>query len=694
MANEEIRFTIKGEDKASSTFSAVGGAIKGLATAAIAGATALGVMVKTSADAQDHMNDLHKVTGIAVETLSELSHAAVIANADIDGLANGIRFMQRSASESSNAGSEAANAYRLLGVSVKDSSGAIKDSTTLMAELTESFNQINDPMEKTRLGTQIFGRGWRDAAKLMAEGSEGMRKLAEDAAFLGVKMSQQGVANANAFNDQLDRVGQAVKGASMAIANEWIPILTGFARATANGIAGARESLRQFSADALNATLTAFATIEQVGGKVWDKIKFWFSSAEGFDNFVENTQRAFNYMFEVAQLALQHVVVLMGSMFKIAWEAFVETGKWAWAKVKGVFTGDSGPSLGELLFNKIPEATKETRDGLTDAFAGMKTEWASTLAEGAQGLSEVFNVTADDIRTRVDEIKTAYTELGEVESKTNEQSVVDQRLANQRKLQEQLTFLQQKAAAVDESLLLDNEKAALNDEMNLLRLQLAREQQLLTETEFAARFEMLELNKQARLGSIQAAAELQRRKVAEMNVQAQLAFTSQALTAITQLTQSENEKQFKIGKAASIAQAVINTYTAAINAYQSASAIPIVGWVLGPIAAAAAVAFGMGQVSKIKSQQLGGQAHAGMTDVPNEGTFLLDKGERVLSPEQNKDLKSFMNEGGGKPASGGGPITIMMPPDDSPSYLYVRDKFLPVLIPVLADRGVTLGVSQ
>jgi hypothetical protein len=39
-----------------------------------------------------------------------------------------------------------------------------------------------------------------------------------------------------------------------------------------------------------------------------------------------------------------------------------------------------------------------------------------------------------------------------------------------------------------------------------------------------------------------------------------------------------------------------------------------------------------------------GMAHDGIDYVPKEGTWLLDKGERVLSPRQNADFTRAMNE--------------------------------------------------
>ena len=51
-----------------------------------------------------------------------------------------------------------------------------------------------------------------------------------------------------------------------------------------------------------------------------------------------------------------------------------------------------------------------------------------------------------------------------------------------------------------------------------------------------------------------------------------------------------------------IAQALAQTAMAAINAYSSAAAIPVTGWIMAPIAAAAAVAAGMLQIAAIKKQ--------------------------------------------------------------------------------------------
>ncbi len=41
---------------------------------------------------------------------------------------------------------------------------------------------------------------------------------------------------------------------------------------------------------------------------------------------------------------------------------------------------------------------------------------------------------------------------------------------------------------------------------------------------------------------------------------------------------------------------------------------------------------------------ISGMAHNGIDNIPKEGTWLLDGGERVLNPQQNKDLTNYLSQ--------------------------------------------------
>jgi len=100
--------------------------------------------------------------------------------------------------------------------------------------------------------------------------------------------------------------------------------------------------------------------------------------------------------------------------------------------------------------------------------------------------------------------------------------------------------------------------------------------------------------------------------------------------------------------------ALASQQMAAINAFASTAAIPIVGPFMAPAAAAAAIAETTPMVGAVASLSLAGMAHDGIDSVPREGTWLLDKGERVVDQRTNADLKDFLSSGG----EGGGDMTV------------------------------------
>lgn len=83
----------------------------------------------------------------------------------------------------------------------------------------------------------------------------------------------------------------------------------------------------------------------------------------------------------------------------------------------------------------------------------------------------------------------------------------------------------------------------------------------------------------------------------------------------------KNKAAFVAFKAISIAETMINTYKAAVGAYSALASIPIVGPVLGIAAAAAAMAYGMAQVSAISSMQPGGAGGGGSGGGGSTGTY-------------------------------------------------------------------------
>lgn len=128
----------------------------------------------------------------------------------------------------------------------------------------------------------------------------------------------------------------------------------------------------------------------------------------------------------------------------------------------------------------------------------------------------------------------------------------------------------------------------------------------------------------------------------------EISAASTALGNLATLQSSHNKKQAAIGKAAAIAQATINTYTAATGAYSALASIPYVGPFLGIAAAAAAIVAGLANVQQIRSTNYGAYQYGGGFTVGGQGStdsqnvsFRATPGERVSihTPNQARALE-------------------------------------------------------
>ncbi|MFX8461543.1 transglycosylase SLT domain-containing protein [Acinetobacter baumannii] len=106
-------------------------------------------------------------------------------------------------------------------------------------------------------------------------------------------------------------------------------------------------------------------------------------------------------------------------------------------------------------------------------------------------------------------------------------------------------------------------------------------------------------------------------------------------------------EQSGIYKAMFLAQQSFAIASATINAFQAYNQILSSPWYLDVVsketAASIVLGMGMANVGMIAGQTIAGMAHNGIDSVPKEGTWLLDGGERVLNPQQNKDLTNYLN---------------------------------------------------
>lgn len=91
------------------------------------------------------------------------------------------------------------------------------------------------------------------------------------------------------------------------------------------------------------------------------------------------------------------------------------------------------------------------------------------------------------------------------------------------------------------------------------------------------------------------------------------------------------------------ANALAMAQMAGLNAFASTAAIPVTGPALAPAAMAAALGITLPFAGTIGATALAGMAHDGLDSVPKTGTWLLEKGERVITSNTSAKLDKTLD---------------------------------------------------
>lgn len=200
-----------------------GAAIAGAMTAAVAG---LGFAIKGAVNEADKMGKMAQSFGVPVEELSRLKHAADLSDVSIESLGTAMGRLSRNMSDvAAGASNEAANAFKALGVDVTNAGGGLRSASEVMADVAAKFAGMEDGAQKTAFAIQLFGRSGADLIPMLNAGKTGLQEMAAEADALGIVIDTKTAKAAEAFNDNLTRLGKVKDGIIQQITARLLPTL-------------------------------------------------------------------------------------------------------------------------------------------------------------------------------------------------------------------------------------------------------------------------------------------------------------------------------------------------------------------------------------------------------------------------------------------------------------------------------------
>lgn len=228
-ANESLSKT---DDKAKGIgqrlASGIGTAAKwgaGIVAAAGAGAAALYGVATKSAAAADEIDKMSQKIGISRTAYQELDFILSQNGMSVDQLQGGMKKLVNTMQSAQDGNKTASATFAELGVSVTDSTGALRNQEDVFYEAIAALQGMENETERNAIANDLFGKSASEMAPLLNAGAGSMEELRQKAHDLGLVLSDETINAGVAFTDTMDQTKRALSSVTTQLGAEVMPII-------------------------------------------------------------------------------------------------------------------------------------------------------------------------------------------------------------------------------------------------------------------------------------------------------------------------------------------------------------------------------------------------------------------------------------------------------------------------------------
>jgi|LSQX01.2.fsa_nt_gb hypothetical protein len=234
------------------------GAIAGVGVAAKKTADSIKSMAAETAAWSEAVMDMSTNTGISTEMLQKLQHVSAMSGLSYEGITRGIAILIRRMPEAVAGTGDVARALQKLGVSATTSSGQLRSMDDLVPEIIAKLQRMQNTTERNATAAALFGRGWMELGPILGMTADDFAGVMNQATALGLVLSNQELANVQAYDDTLDELNQTLAGVKKQIGAAFAPYLKTAIEPLVEALPRAVEKLKTWL-DSIKPTLAALA---------------------------------------------------------------------------------------------------------------------------------------------------------------------------------------------------------------------------------------------------------------------------------------------------------------------------------------------------------------------------------------------------------------------------------------------------
>ncbi len=229
-------------------------ALAGVKRAAFAAASAIGVtlgarafgqMISGTVAAGDRLDKFTAATGIAASTVQELAHAAELNGVAASTMESALQRATRRLAQASEGHGAAKRVVEQYGISLRDSSGRLRDQEDLLEDVSRAMRGAESQAERLAIANAVFGREGENVVRVFQQGADALAAQRAEARALGGVMSEELIAKSAELRDNQQRLQMVLGGVKHALAEAIVPAMNATAEAALEWVRANGDLMRQ-----------------------------------------------------------------------------------------------------------------------------------------------------------------------------------------------------------------------------------------------------------------------------------------------------------------------------------------------------------------------------------------------------------------------------------------------------------------
>ncbi|MEL6429743.1 MAG: phage tail tape measure protein [Planctomycetota bacterium] len=270
---------------------AVGGLIVRLGAMGAAGATAAIALLKHFAQASEEVLILSRNLGVSTRSVQAWRFAARQAGIETDTFDEALKAFNVRLFDAARGNEEVAEAFRAIGVEVKDANGQVRGTEELFRDVADGISRVEDAGARFALADLLFEGEGAALVGMLRDGSAGLDEMARKAEKSGAVLGGGALKAAQSFNASIRDLMESLRGMASQIAVAVMPAVTGFFQELVGNIQASRERILSWVQGFMQGLPARLSMLRERLRGLWESLEPLLQRLRAFGSWLAQNDR-------------------------------------------------------------------------------------------------------------------------------------------------------------------------------------------------------------------------------------------------------------------------------------------------------------------------------------------------------------------------------------------------------------------